>query len=104
MNETAITGTGVVPLGVAGLERSERFYVEVLGLEHARPPKGVIYFELAGLRPALLPRDALARHAGVEPTPPDGFGGMTLSCNVAGRSGNPRRLGCGRQRSPPPSR
>ena len=86
MNETAITGISVVTLGVTDIERSERFYMEGLGLEHARPPKGVIYFKLAGLRLALFPRDALARYAGVEPTSPDGFGGATLSCNVASRS------------------
>ncbi len=83
MNETALSGISVVTLGVADMERSERFYMEGLGLEHARPPKGVIYFRLAGVRLALFPRDELARYAGVEPTPPDGFSGATLSCNVA---------------------
>ena len=83
MNETALSGISVVTLGVADMERSERFYLEGLGLEHARPPKGVIYFRLAGVRLALFPRDELARYAGVEPTPPDGFSGTTLSCNVA---------------------
>lgn len=86
MNETALSRISVVTLGVADVERSERFYMDGLGLEHARPPKGVIYFKLAGARLALFPRDALARYAGVEPTPPGGFSGATLSCNVGSRA------------------
>ena len=86
MNETALSRISVVTLGVADVERSERFYMDGLGLEHARPPKGVIYFKLEGARLALFPRDALARYAGVEPTPPGGFSGTTLSCNVGSRA------------------
>ena len=82
---TALSRISVVTLGVTDMERSERFYIEGFGLEHARPPKGVVYFELGGTRLALFPRDALARYAGTDPTPPGGFGGMTLSCNVASR-------------------
>ena len=85
MNEATLSRISVVTLGVADVERSERFYMDGLGLEHARPPKGVIYFKLAGTRLALFPRDELARYAGVEPTPPGGFSGTTLSCNVASR-------------------
>ena len=85
MNEATLSRISVVTLGVADIERSERFYMDGFGLEHARPPKGVIYFKLAGTRLALFPRDALARYAGVEPTPPGGFSGTTLSCNVASR-------------------
>ena len=76
----------MVTLGVADVERSERFYMNGFGLEHARPPKGVVYFRLAGALLALFPRDDLARYAGVEPTPPGGFAGTTLSCNVASRT------------------
>ena len=83
MNETALSRISVVTLGVADIERSERFYMDGLGLEHARPPKGIVYFKLEGALLALFPRDALARYAGVEPTPPGGFSGATLSCNVA---------------------
>ena len=86
MNDTALPGISVVTLGVADVERSERFYMDGLGLRHARPPKGIVYFELAGTRLALFPRDDLARYAGVEPTPPGGFTGTTLSCNVGSRS------------------
>ena len=86
MNETALSAISVVTLGVADMERSERFYMDGLGLEHARPPKGVIYFKLEGALLALFPRDELARYAGVEPTPSGGFGGTTLSCNVGSRS------------------
>ena len=86
MNDTALPGISVVTLGVADVERSERFYMDGLGLRYARPPKGIVYFELAGARLALFPRDDLARYAGVEPTPPGGFTGTTLSCNVGSRS------------------
>ena len=57
-----------------------------LGLQHAGPPKGIIYFKLEGARLALFPRNDLARYAGVEPTTPGGFSGTTLSCNVASRA------------------
>ena len=86
MSQATLSRISVVTLGVTDIERAERFYMEGLGLEHARPPKGVAYFELSGMRLALFPRDALARYAGIEPTPPGGFSGMTLSCNVASRS------------------
>ena len=86
MNDATLSRISVITLGVADVERSERFYMDGFGLEHARPPKGVIYFKLAGTRLALFPRDALARYAGVEPTPPGGFSGATLSCNVASRA------------------
>ena len=86
MNEAALPRISVVTLGVTDMERSERFYMEGMGLEHARPPKGVVYFKLGGARLALFPRDDLARYAGVQPTPTDGFSGMTLSCNVTSRS------------------
>ena len=86
MTNTAVPGISVVTLGVADMERSERFYMDGLGLEHARPPKGIVYFKLAGALLALFPRDELARYAGVEPTPSGGFGGTTLSCNVGARS------------------
>ena len=86
VNDAVLPGISVVTLGVIDIERSERFYMEGLGLEHARPPKGVVYFEFAGAWLALFPRDELARYAGVEPTSPGGFTGTTLSCNVGARS------------------
>ena len=87
MSDARLPGISVVTLGVADVERSERFYRDGFGLEYARPPKGVVYFELTGTLLALYPRDALARYAGVEPGPsPGGFAGTTLSCNVASRS------------------
>ena len=82
----ALPGISVVTLGVSDLARSERFYMEGLGLEHARPPKEVVYFRLAGALLALFTRGDLARYAGVDPSPTGGFAGMTLSCNVASRS------------------
>ena len=86
MNDTVLPGISVVTLGVADIARSERFYMDGLGLEHARPPKGIVYFKLAGTLLALFPRDDLAHYAGVEPTPRDGFAGTTLSCNVGSKS------------------
>ena len=86
MNDAALPGISVITLGVADVGRSERFYMDGLGLEHAHPPKGVVYFKLAGTRLALFPRDELARYAGVEPAAPGGFTGTTLSCNVASAS------------------
>ena len=85
MTKSALSAISVVTLGVTDIERSERFYMEGFGLEHARPPKGIIYLRLAGTLLALFPRGDLARYAGVEPTAPGGFGGTTLSCNVASR-------------------
>ena len=86
MNDTSLPGISVITLGVADIERSERFYMDGFGLEHARPPKGIVYFKLSGTQLALFPRDSLARYAGVEPTAPGGFTGTTLSCNVASRA------------------
>ena len=86
MGEAALPGISVVTLGVADIERSERFYMDGFGLEHARPLKGGVYFRLVGTLLALFPRDELARYAGVEPARSAGFGGVTLSCNVASRS------------------
>ena len=86
MTASALRAISVVTLGVADIERSERFYRDGFGLEHARPPKGVVYFKLEGALLALYPRDRLARYAGVESSPAGGFAGVTLSCNVASRS------------------
>ena len=86
MKRAALSAISVVTLGVTDIERSERFYTEGFGLEHARPPKGIVYFKLAGTLLALFPRDDLARYAGVEPTLPGGFSGTTLSCNVGSRA------------------
>ena len=79
----ALPGISVVTLGVSDLARSQRFYMDGLGLEHARPPKEIVYFRLAGAVLALFPREDLARYAGVEPSSFGGFSGVTLSCNVS---------------------
>ena len=85
MTTTALRAISVITLGVEDVERSERFYIDGFGLEHARPAKGVVYFRLQGALLALYPRERLARYAGVEPAPAGGFGGVTLSCNVTSR-------------------
>ena len=85
MTTTALRAISVITLGVEDVERSERFYIDGFGLEHARPAQDVVYFGLQGALLALYPRERLARYAGVEPAPAGGFGGVTLSCNVTSR-------------------
>ena len=74
MNEATLSRISVVTLGVADLERAERFYMDGLGLQHAGPPKGIIYFELEGARLALFPatispatRESSPRHPEASP-------------------------------------
>jgi len=70
-----------VTLGVADLERSIRFYVDVLGLPRLETPPGVAFFELGRTWLALYPRESLAADAGVS-AQGGGFPGFTLSHNV----------------------
>ena len=98
MSDARLPGISVVTLGVADVERSERFYRNGFGLEYARPPKGVVYFELTGTLLALYPRDALARYAGVEPGPfPGGFR-VRRSHATSRRAPRSRRSPRGRRR------
>jgi catechol 2,3-dioxygenase-like lactoylglutathione lyase family enzyme len=73
-----------VTLGVADLERSVRFYSEVLELRRLNQGDEVAFFELGRTWLALYPRHLLAADAGV---PDDGAGGsafprFTLAHNV----------------------
>jgi catechol 2,3-dioxygenase-like lactoylglutathione lyase family enzyme len=75
----------VITLGVTDMERAVRFYRDGLALPIRDDKPPVVYFELHGTWLALYPRQALAEYANVSPRG-QGFGGMTLSCNVPTRS------------------
>lgn len=70
-----------VTLGVTDLERSVRFYTEVLGLKRLNEHADVAFFELGRTWLALYPRHLLAADAGV-PADGSGFPGFTLAHNV----------------------
>ncbi len=72
----------LVTLGVSDLERSIRFYVDVVGLPLLESPQGVAFFELGRTWLSLFPRTDLAADAGVSPEG-SGFPGFTLAHNVA---------------------
>lgn len=61
-----------------------RFYRDGLGLPIRDDKPPVVYFQLEGSWLALFPREALAGYANV-PSDGSGFGGVTLSVNVASR-------------------
>ena len=81
----------VITLGVADMERSVRFYRDGLGFPHRDDKPPVVYFQLEGTWLALFPREALAGYANV-PAAGQGFGGVTLSSNVASREEVDRTL------------
>ena len=70
-----------VTLGVEDLERSIRFYEEVLELPRRKTPPGVAFFELGKTWLGLYPRADLAADAGVDGAG-SGFPRFTLSHNV----------------------
>jgi catechol 2,3-dioxygenase-like lactoylglutathione lyase family enzyme len=70
-----------VTLGVTNLERSRRFYRDLLGIEPRPTPPEVAFFELGKTWLSLYSRDSLAADAGVSPEG-SGFTGITLSHNV----------------------
>jgi catechol 2,3-dioxygenase-like lactoylglutathione lyase family enzyme len=80
-----------VTLGVTDLERSTRFYVEVLKLTALPSPPGITFFELGKTWLSLYPRHELAADAGV-PDDGSGFRGFTLSHNVRTREDVDRLL------------
>ena len=71
----------LVTLGVSDLERSIRFYEEVLHLPRLETPPSIAFFELGKTWLALYPRHLLAADAGV-PADGSGFSGFTLAHNV----------------------
>lgn len=70
-----------VTLGVSDLERSIRFYSEVLGLQRLNDDAEVAFYELGRTWLALFPRHLLAADAGV-PAEGSGFPGFALAHNV----------------------
>jgi catechol 2,3-dioxygenase-like lactoylglutathione lyase family enzyme len=74
----------VITLAVSDLKRATRFYRDGLGLPMRDDKPPVVYFQLRGTWLALFPREALAGYANV-PADGQGFGGVTLSCNVDSR-------------------
>ncbi|MGZ8867895.1 MAG: VOC family protein [Thermoanaerobaculia bacterium] len=71
----------LITLGVSDLERSRRFYQDVLGLPLLESPPGVYFFELGRTWLSLFPREELAADAGV-PAEGSGFRSFSLAHNV----------------------
>lgn len=86
----------VITLAVSDLERATRFYRDGLGLPMRNDKPPVVYFELRGTWLALFPREALAGYANV-PADGQGFGGVTLSCNVDSRQAVDDTVGAAEQ-------
>ena len=76
-----------VTLGVADLDRARAFY-SALGWTPSRYGEGagIVFFQLNGIVMGLFPRAELAADADLANTPPNGFGGITLSHNTRSRS------------------
>ncbi len=70
-----------ITLGVTDLERSTRFYRDVLGLPQKPSPPTVAFFEMGKTWLSLWPRENLAADAGV-PATGSGFAGFALAHNV----------------------
>ena len=71
-----------VTLGVSDLDRSARFYRDVLGLPQLETPPSVCFFEMGQTWLALYPRHLLAEDAGVPNDGGGGFPGFTIAHNV----------------------
>jgi uncharacterized protein len=74
----------LVTLGVADLERSQRFY-EALGWKRGNKEAEVAFFQLNGMILALWSRAALAEDAGIEDTG-GSFGGIALAYNARSKA------------------
>lgn len=73
----------IVTLGVSDIARASGFY-EAIGWKKAQSSQEEIrWFHTADTNLGLWNRDLLAEDAGVPPSPPGAFGGITLAINVA---------------------
>ncbi len=72
----------LITLGVADLRRARAFYEDGLGFTKGTDETEIAFYQLPGIVLALFDRAALAADAGL-PNTPSGFGGVTLSHNVA---------------------
>jgi catechol 2,3-dioxygenase-like lactoylglutathione lyase family enzyme len=80
----------LITLGVSDLERSYRFYKEVLNLPtEDSPEKGIIFFHLDGIKLSLYPIDKLAEDVWPELKVKEDerrkFSGITLAHNLETR-------------------
>lgn len=73
----------LITLGVADLDRSERFYA-ALGWAGQRVAD-TVFIQAGGLALVLWGHDELAADVGLDPASRGGFGGITLAHNVASR-------------------
>jgi catechol 2,3-dioxygenase-like lactoylglutathione lyase family enzyme len=71
----------LVTLGVRDLQRSARFYEDVLRLSRLPSPPEIAFFELGKTWLSLFSREELAKDATVSPEG-SGFPGFTLAHNV----------------------
>jgi hypothetical protein len=69
----------LVTLGVADLERAERFY-SALGWQRTGDDEDVVFFQCGGMVVALWDRGSLAEDSAVEDA--GGWGGVTLAVNL----------------------
>ena len=75
----------LITLGVTDLSRSRRFYEQGLGWKASSGGnEQIVFFQVGSLALALYARTALAEDAHLD-TSSDGFGGITLACNVRRR-------------------
>ena len=86
----------VITLAVGDIERATRFYRDGLGLPVRDDKPPVVYFQLRGTWLALFPAEDLASYANVA-ADGQGFGGITLSCNVASRKEVDQTIGAAEQ-------
>ena len=76
----------LVTLGVRDLERSRKFYTEILGWRPSNAGnEGVVFIQAGGVVVSLYPRENLAEDAVISPEG-SGFSGFTLAYNAQSES------------------
>lgn len=72
----------LVTLGVRDLERSKKFYTEILGWKPSNASNdGVVFLQAGGVALSLFPRKELAKDALISPEG-NGFSGFSLAYNA----------------------